>query len=142
MRLWSIHPKYLDSRGLVALWRESLLAKSVLEGKTSGYTNHPQLERFKKLKEPLVGINIYLETVFNEAKSRGYNFDKSKFKKYQTEIKIEVSDKQIQYEFEHLKKKLEIRDMEKYTEIVNIEDIEVNPIFKKYKGEIERWEKI
>jgi len=25
MRLWTLHPKYLDARGLVALWREGLL---------------------------------------------------------------------------------------------------------------------
>jgi len=37
MRLWTIHPKYLDAKGLVALWRETLLAKHVLEGKTPGY---------------------------------------------------------------------------------------------------------
>jgi len=30
MRLWSIHPKYLDRQGLLAVWRESLLAQSVL----------------------------------------------------------------------------------------------------------------
>ncbi|WP_338140756.1 pyrimidine dimer DNA glycosylase/endonuclease V [Candidatus Nitrotoga sp. 1052] len=28
MRLWTLHPCYLDSRGLVALWREALLAQS------------------------------------------------------------------------------------------------------------------
>ncbi|HEU5178767.1 MAG TPA: pyrimidine dimer DNA glycosylase/endonuclease V, partial [Burkholderiales bacterium] len=32
MRLWSLHPKYLDARGLVALWREALLAQAVLRG--------------------------------------------------------------------------------------------------------------
>ncbi|WP_368086417.1 pyrimidine dimer DNA glycosylase/endonuclease V [Nitrosomonas sp. Nm34] len=26
MRLWSIHPKYLDAKGLLALWREGLQA--------------------------------------------------------------------------------------------------------------------
>ena len=39
MRLWSIHPKYLDCKGLVALWREALLAKKVLRGKTRKYAN-------------------------------------------------------------------------------------------------------
>ena len=37
MRLWTIHPRYLDSRGLVALWRESLLARAVLRSQTRGY---------------------------------------------------------------------------------------------------------
>jgi len=30
MRLWSLHPRYLDAKGLVALWREGLLAQKVL----------------------------------------------------------------------------------------------------------------
>ena len=37
MRLWSIHPKYLGTKGLVALWREALLAQKVLQGNTKGY---------------------------------------------------------------------------------------------------------
>ena len=52
MRLWSLHPKYLDSKGLVALWREGLLARAVLKGETTGYKNHPQLDRFKNLPNP------------------------------------------------------------------------------------------
>ena len=78
MRLWSIHPKYLDAKGLVALWREGLLAKKVLEGKTKGYTRHPQLLRFKQCQSPLEAINLYLKVVLQEATTRGYNFDKSK----------------------------------------------------------------
>jgi len=47
MRLWSLHPAYLDARGLGALWREGLLAQAVLRGKTRGYRSHPQLERWR-----------------------------------------------------------------------------------------------
>ena len=36
MRLWSLHPRYLDAKGLVALWREGLLAQAVLKGQTKG----------------------------------------------------------------------------------------------------------
>jgi len=60
MRIWSLHPKYLDTKGLVELWRETLLAKHVLEGKTKGYKNHPQLNRFKIYSKPLEAINFYL----------------------------------------------------------------------------------
>ena len=59
MRLWSIHPRYLDPQGLVALWREALLAKAVIRGETRGYTNHPQLERFKLHPQPTSAINCY-----------------------------------------------------------------------------------
>jgi len=47
LRLWSIHPKYLDYKGLVAVWREGLLAKRVLMGETKEYRDHPQLLRLK-----------------------------------------------------------------------------------------------
>jgi len=70
MRIWSLHPKYLDSKGLVALWRETLLAKHVLEGKTKGYKNHPQLNRFKAMKKPVEVINQYLSEIFIEAINR------------------------------------------------------------------------
>ena len=46
MRLWSVHPRYLDTAGLTACWREALLAQKVLTGATRGYRRHPQLERF------------------------------------------------------------------------------------------------
>ena len=48
MRLWSLHPKYLDIKGLVACWREGLLARKVLLDQTKGYKNHPQLIRFNR----------------------------------------------------------------------------------------------
>lgn len=74
MRLWSLHPKYLDTKGLLAVWREGLLAKHVLEGKTKGYTEHPQLERFLDAPEPLAAINRFLFCVLEESEKRGYKF--------------------------------------------------------------------
>ncbi len=62
MRLWSIHPMYLDSKGLVALWREALLAQNVLLEKTKGYKNHPQLIRFRASKNALGAIAIGQDT--------------------------------------------------------------------------------
>ncbi len=67
MRLWSIHPRYLDRQGLLAVWREGLLAKKVLAGRTKGYKNHPQLERFKNSPRPQAAINTYLWHIFQEA---------------------------------------------------------------------------
>lgn len=152
MRLWSISPKYLDTKGLLALWREALLAKKVLEGKTKGYKKHPQLIRFKKTSDPTLYINLYLIQVYYEAKARRYQFD---FNKIDNEKimglnflnleKIKVTDGQIKYEFEFLKKKLKKRDLQKYLKLENIEndmDIEINPIFEIIEGEIEEWEKV
>src|SRR5574344_1312420 len=79
MRLWSIHPQHLDRIGLIALWREALLAKKVLAGQTKGYRHHPQLIRFQASGQPLIFIDKYLESIYTKALSRGYNFDSSKF---------------------------------------------------------------
>ncbi len=144
MRLWSIHPKYLDTIGLLASWREGLLAKKVVSGDTKGYKNHPQLIRFKNSSNPFIAINIYLFYIYKEAKKRGYNFDLRKLKiDEKTKIPlIEVTVGQIKYEFELLKYKLLNRNLEKYEEIKNIKIIEPHPIFQIVDGEIENWEKV
>ncbi len=140
MRLWSIHPKYLDSKGLSGLWREALLAKKVLEGKTEKYKNHPQMNRFKE--KPISFINTYLKYIYNESCRRGYCFDKTKIKKPLTKGKIKINSKQIKYEFEHLKKKLKIRAKERYKKLLKVKKIQANPLFSIKKGPIEDWEKV
>ena len=140
MRIWSIHPKHLDAKGLVALWRETLLAKHVLEGKTRGYKNHPQLIRFKNQKAPLTAINNYLLIIFEEASARGYNFDRNKFKAGTNKIKIKVTQKQLEYEIEHLQAKLRKRDLKKFKENKLAKNFEIHPLFKIIEGEIETWE--
>lgn len=140
MRLWSLNPKYLDTKGLVALWREGLLAKAVLENKTKGYKNHPQLERFKKHKAPVKAINTYLHYVYLEAQERGYNFDKKKIKYFELTEKIIVTEGQIEHEKEHLLKKLKIRDNIKMNELVKEKNVLTHPFVKTKKGKIEDWE--
>jgi hypothetical protein len=71
MRLWSLHPSYLDAKGLVALWREGLLARKVLLGHTRGYRQHPQLTRFKAHADPIRAIDGYLWFVHDESRKRG-----------------------------------------------------------------------
>ena len=104
MRLWSLHPSYLDAKGLVALWRETLLAQKVLKGETKGYKNHPQLERFKAVPDPLAAVASFLQGVYDEAVKRGYKFDKSKIGEGRYQAKIPVTSGQMQYETDHLKK--------------------------------------
>ncbi len=140
MRIWSIHPKYLDAKGLVALWRETILAKNVLEEKTSGYKNHPQLIRFKNSANPLQGINQYLEAVYKESQTRGYHFNKDKIKIYNEPLTLTVTRRQIEYEMQHLLKKLKTRDIERYHRLLNETNIKPHPIFKIIDGEIEVWE--
>ena len=144
MRLWSISPEYLDRQGLVALWRESLLARKVLEGKTKGYVNHPQLKRFKDSVDPLANINYYLSSVHEEAQKRGYHFDAKKISLLKNKMKdIKVSNGQVNYEFNHLLKKLEDRDYGQFSKIkqASMGSIKTNKTFKVVQGKVESWEK-
>lgn len=140
MRIWSLHPKYLDAKGLVALWRETLLAKHVLQNKTNGYKNHPQLNRFKKAKYPVDSIDNYLSFVLLEAELRGYDFNASKISKKFTRIKLAVTNGQIDYEVKHLLKKLKTRDPKKFNEIKKLNSFEPHPMFWVKEGPIESWE--
>ena len=140
MRIWSLHPKYLDAKGLVALWRETLLAKKVLENKTKGYRNHPQLLRFKIAKNSLNSINQYPAEIFDEATRREYSFDKNKIEWGFKKSTIIVTRGQLKYEMDHLKKKLKTRDRKKLKEVLEIKKIEPHPLFKIVPGKIEAWE--
>ena len=140
MRIWSVHPKYIDTKGLVALWRETLLAKKVLEGTTKGYKNHPQLIRFKNSKSPLLCINKYLDTIYQESLVRGYNFDINKFISSTEPVILNVSTGQLDYEMQHLLKKLKTRDAERYKQLLKVKNIESHPLFEIVKGGIEDWE--
>jgi hypothetical protein len=142
MRLWSIHPGYLDAKGLVALWREGLLAQNVLIGNTRGYKNHPQLKRFKNTNNPLGAIASYLRCVIDEADKRGYNFNRSKIINKKNKSKIPITSGQVEYEFKHLLGKLKQRDLVLYKKIKLIKRIKVHPIFNKVSGNVEEWEKI
>lgn len=144
MRLWSIHPKYLDPAGLNACWREGLLAKHVLEGKTKGYTNHPQLQRFKNSSDPILYINAYLTCVYREAKRRGYSYNPEKIMLTDSIPPIAVTSGQIVYEQKHLIDKLKIRNPEFLLNIGQNPDCQtlVHPLFHVIEGDIEEWEVI
>ena len=140
MRIWSVHPEYLDVKGLVALWRETLLARHVLLGLTKGYTNHPQLNRFKAAPDPVSSIDYYLSAVYDEALKRGYHFDKTKFNKVSKPKKISVTNGQLQYETKHLLNKLKLRDPAKYKLLQHEKQMKPHPLFDVIEGGIEKWE--
>jgi len=139
MRLWSVHPQYLDAKGLVALWREGLLAQAVLAGQTRGYRKHPQLERFRDRPG---AIAVYLHHVVDEAESRGYNFDRSKLPAFDEAPRIEVSDGQLRFEWRHLLAKLRDRDPARYLLLANITAPLPHPFFVVVPGSVAAWEKV
>jgi hypothetical protein len=141
LRLWSIHPKYLDAKGLVALWREGLLAKKVLENKTKGYRNHPQLERFKACQSPLGYINEYLQHVCDEADARGYTFDRTKLRpRRKLSSKLRVRAGQVRYEWDHLARKLKTRDPKRGRSNQKVAKPKLHPLFRRVAGGVEAWE--
>ncbi len=142
MRIWSVHPQYLDVRGLTALWRETLLAKKVLQGKTRGYRNHPQLERFKSHPRPLKAVETYLAEVWAEADRRGYHFNAAKVGEAGEKQKIPVTRGQLRYEFGWLSCKLKKRDQACYRSIQKVKRIKQHPLFRVISGKVQSWEKI
>ena len=140
MRLWSLHPKYLDARGLVALWREALLAQKVLQGNTKGYQHHPQLARFRTHPRPAAAIAGYLRAVHAESLRRGYSFDAARICPLQTTSCIVCTRGQLLYEWEHLKKKLRTRDPVRYRQLVRRALPDLHPLFTLVPGSREAWE--
>ena len=142
MRLWSLHPRYLDARGLVALWREGLLARKVLLEETRGYRHHPQLIRFREHDTPLAAIDAYLAVVCDEAGQRGYCFDRSKISSSATSpAPIPVTRGQLLYERAHLLRKLLIRDPGRCCGILTDSGrLDAHPLFAVTEGEVEPWE--
>lgn len=141
MRLWTLHPKYLDPQGLVALWREALLARTVLRGETRGYQRHPQLDRFRSHEDPRSAIDVYLAAVFDEAVSRGYSFDANKLGPAITVTKIAATRGQVGFEWAHLLAKLSSRSLLIYDKWHHTIDPEPHPIFCITPGQIESWER-
>lgn len=141
MRLWTLHPRYLDARGLVALWREALLAQAVLAGRTRGYTRHPQLDRFREAPSPLNAIAAYLAAVHDEAVRRGYDFDRTKIAKAGKVKPIDATEGQLDYEWKHLEAKLEARAPE-WLAGLGRSALEAHPLFRVVPGPVEKWEVI
>jgi len=142
VRLWTIHPKYLDPQGLVALWREGLLAQKVLAGLTRGYRHHPQLYRFQNVKDPAVAIAAYLAAVHREASRRGYSFDASKLPPARRHARLAAMDRQLLFEWAHLKAKLQSRSPAAFSLVRDVETPEPHPLFRITPGPIAPWERV
>lgn len=142
MRLWSIHPRYLDAHGLVALWREALLARAVLRGHTRGYRHHPQLHRFHEHPTPRRAICAYLSAVHSEALRRGYAFDSRKIGPTHAAEPIAVTGGQLEYEWEHLLRKLSVRSPELYRRWRSVARPGCHPLMRRRAGDIEPWERL
>lgn len=141
MRLWSLHPRYLDSQGLVALWREALLARAVLRGLTRGYRHHPQLLRFRAHPAPRAAISTYLRGVYEEAGRRGYVFDGGKIGPRRTAVPIPVNSGQLAHEWRHLMRKLARRSPTLGRQWRATARPRAHPLMRRRAGPVEHWER-
>lgn len=141
MRLWTIHPQYLDTKGLLAAWREGLLAQKVLLGQTRGYTRHPQLRRFQTTTSPTETICSYLAEIANEADRRGYKFNRAKISVRARRNKLIETRGQLLFEWSHLKRKLRARSPRSYRACCKIEIPRAHPMFRIVAGPLQEWEK-
>jgi hypothetical protein len=142
MRLWTLHPQYLDPQGLVALWRESLLARAVLRGETRGYKHHPQLERFRSHATPRLAINAYLAVIHAESVARGYSFARNKVGPVRKVQPIAATASQVSYEWEHLLRKLARRNPALFDQWRNVDHPSCHPLFRLKPGPVASWERV
>ena len=156
MRLWSLHPRYLDARGLVAAWREALLAQAVLAARTRGYREHPQLVRFRAHPEPARAIAAYLRGLHAESVARGYRFDAGRIAGGGAEgidaaaagriggcvtDRVPVTRGQIAFERTHLLAKLRVRNPDRAARLRSVRSPAAHPLFHVVPGGIEPWER-
>lgn len=141
MRLWSLHPCYLDAAGLVAVWREGLLARAVLRGATRGYRHHPQLERFRAARAPVACLDRYLAEVCREAARRGYRFDRRKLGRVRAGGRLRVSAGQLAFEWQHLLGKLRRRAPAHARALGYVRAPRPHPLFRVVPGPVAGWER-
>ncbi len=153
MRLWTLHPRYLDRPGLTGGWREALLAQAVLAGRTRGYRSHPQLVRFRRHADTPAAMGAYLAALADEAERRGYRFNRSRIDRppaadatdaadgAPSVTPIPVTEGQVAYEWQHLLAKLAERSPELHATVREVTDPQVHPLFQVVPGPIEDWER-
>lgn len=141
MRLWTVHPRYLDAAGLVALWREALLARAVLRGRTAGYRHHPELARFREQERPVTCVNQYLAAVYDEALRRGYAFDRTKLVRTSAAERIDETRGRLSHEWDHLLAKLCRRQPEAYRRLSSLTRPAPHPLFRIVPGPVRTWER-
>lgn len=148
MRLWSLHPRYLDRQGLTACWREGLLAQAVLAGRTKGYTRHPQLRRFQAMPDPVALIGSYLVGVADEADRRGYRFDRGRIlwpgqRTRSSALPLPgmaVTQGQLDFEYSHLCAKLATRSPDWLSGLDEVAKPDAHPLFAVGPGGVAEWE--
>ena len=145
MRIWSLHPQYLDQKGLGGQWEEGIIAQNTLFFQEGKYLNYPVLHRVKAHQEPVAWIGMYLNEILKEANvNRGYNYNDQLIKQLKPTLPMPVTRGQLYYEWTLLQGRLQKRDPVKMSlnDGVDINNIKANPMFYVIDGDIEDWERV
>lgn len=140
MRLWTLHPHYLDLAGLRALWQNGILAQKNIFAQKGGVELHPQLLRFQKTETPEKAIGTYLLYISEEAEHRGVHFDIKKILVPCRDIVLDETVGQIQYEWWHFLTQLKDRAPTKYEKLQLIQKPDAHPMFRIIPGNVKHWE--
>lgn len=141
MRLWSIHPRYLDPAGLCGLWREALLAQRVVEGRTLAYRRHPQVCRLLQEDDPPGAMHAYLQGVWEEGDSRGYCLDRARITPCTSSAPMAAPQGQLEYELVLLALKLRLRNPAFLDALPRVEEVEPHPSIRPVPGGAAWWER-
>lgn len=143
VRIWSLHPKYLDRQGLTACWRETLLAQAVLAERTRGYRSHPQLERFRKHRDPIGAVGWYLHGIADEADARGYHYDRDRVDRSPSHVSpIVVTTDQLDLEWWWLRSKLAARSPAILDQWADVARPAPHRSFELIDGPVAAWERL
>lgn len=161
MRVWSIHPAYLDTKGLVASWKEGIQGLNALRnprkpnGKWAMFAHHPQLIRFKRFENPELCLSEYLHFIADEADRRNYNFNRNLIlpRLDENPYQIWITCGQLIYEWDFLSHKVTCRtgfweygkptiNGKSTVETIASWSCVVHPMVVLIPGDIECWEKV
>ena len=141
MRLWTLHPKYLDAKGLVAAWREALLAQAVLRDRNDWLPKPSSTDPVP----PLTLTGSKYRVLSSRAACRGKPAWVSVRPRKDRlprggRSRLKATLGQLGYEWKHLRAKLAIRDKAWLASLGRVARPDAHPTFRVVPGDVEDWE--
>ena len=90
MRVWTIHPRYLDRKELRLSWSSGLKALKVLSQPKIYNRFQSGLSVFRTQSEPLFALTSYLLEIAKEGKRRGMDMDVSNLPKLPKDFRLKI----------------------------------------------------
>lgn len=150
MRLWSLHPSYLDKQALQVCWADALQALEYYKQERAymkGITNdlspyfYPCLDRFRMTGSPIAHITNYLHGLCDESERRNTPFGRAKLPEFTPGLRLKVTDGQIAREEKLLLLQLNRRKQTQlWMDLFVAEYVQPHPLFEIVSGPVEPWE--